>query len=119
MQMESKWNQLTESETLTRALEKRGVSPGLAARLGDALLPILKNLSAEEAEALIEGAQLTSRLASRVTLEQPIVASASLEHLFSDFAAEIRKLDEGLRLLASYAVKIRREIDGHEVETLH
>jgi len=117
--MESKCNQLSESATVRRALEKRGVSSTLAARLADALVPILKNLSAEEAEALIDGAELTSRITGKVAFEKPVAAIAGLENLFSDFATEIRKLDEGLRMLTSYAIQIRKEVDGQESETLH
>jgi len=117
--MESNQKQWANSANVRRALEKRGMSSPLAARLADALLPRLTGLAEKEAQALIEGAEVSCRVSGEVAFEKPRVDASGLENLFCDLAHEIRKIDEGVRLLASYAVQIRRRLDGREDEVLH
>ena len=117
--MESDRAPMADTLCVREALEARGVAPRLAARLADALLPRLEGLGAEEAQALIEGAEVSSRISGRIALEEPAAASTGMENLFGDLAREIQKLDEGVRLIASYAIQIRKQAAGRRDEVLH
>lgn len=117
--MSSDCNKTSAAAKLRDTLKARGVTPAFATRLADALLPRLAGLGADETQALIEGVEVSCRIYSGAPFEEPIGASPELENLFCDIADEIRKLDESVQMLASYAIQIRHRLEGSGDEALH
>ena len=42
-----------------------------------------------------------------------------MQRLFQDFATELKRIDEGLRLLASYVIRIRKRVSESSRQTVH
>lgn len=86
-------------EELRRELERVGLAPDNAGALAEQLERLAGALPAPEYRALVDGVLLGQRASRPSTPE--------LHRLLEDFAAELKKLDEGLRLLTSFLVRLR------------
>jgi len=86
-------------EALRRELEQVGLAPDSAVVLAEQLERLAGALPAREYRALVDGVLLGQRASRPSTPE--------LHRLLEDFAAELKKLDEGLRLLTSFLVRLR------------
>ena len=104
---------------LRLALEARGVAPGLIARLTEVLLPKFEGRGRQEAQDLIEAVAVSYRVYAGDEMKEPGSERQEFENLFADIADEIRKLDEGVRLLAGYAIQIRQRVDSSRSKVLH
>ena len=96
-------------------LERIGLAPEQAAPLAEQLERLAVALPAREYRALLDGVLLAQRAKSRQA-RQP---ANELHRLLQDFAGELKKLDEGLQLLASYLVRIRKQTSGESRHVLH
>ncbi len=85
-------------------LELRGVPAALASAVAERLEPRAVALDAVAYQAVLEAA-CTAYGAERST--PPPVAALEIQRLVQDFAVELQKLDEGLRLLSTYLLRIR------------
>jgi hypothetical protein len=63
---------------------------------------------------LIEGV-VQGRRAARTS----IPSTPELHRMLEDFAAELKKLDEGLRLVAAYLSRLREKTSVEPAPTLH
>lgn len=100
-------------ESLRRELERVGLPPDSAGVLAEQLERLAGALPAREYRALVDGVLLGQR-ASRPP------ATPELHRLLEDFAAELKKLDEGLRLLTSFLVRLRDQTaESGEERVLH
>ena len=104
---------------LRLALEARGVAPELIARLTEVLLPRFEGRGREEAQDLIEAVAASYRIYAGEAVKGPAAERQEFENLFSDIANEIRKLDEGVRLLAGYAIQLRQRVEASGNKVLH
>ncbi|HKA16230.1 MAG TPA: hypothetical protein VKH41_14500 [Myxococcota bacterium] len=101
MRIKSKSARTAPADTLRGELEQLGVSPGEAAPLAECLIRLSRDLPEREYRALLEGVILGQRAA-----REP-ARSPELQHMLEDFAVELQKLDEGLRVLAAYVKRLR------------
>ena len=105
----------TPGNDLREELERLGLAPEHAEPLADQLERLATALPTREYRALLDGVLLAQRAKSRAA-SQP---SNELHRLLQDFAVELKKLDEGLQLLASYLVRIRDQTSGESRHVLH
>jgi hypothetical protein len=92
-------------ERLRRDLELRGVAPAVARSVAARTAVRAGGLESEAYAAFLDGVA-----AGHIgPMEAGHAESGALEiqRLVQDFAVELKKLDEGLRLLSSYLLRIR------------
>ena len=102
-------------------LETKGVPPDLARSTAERLAPVVARLSTDEYAAAVEAAAVAAA-AGRVDGEarrQTTREIEEIQRLMQDFAGELRKLEEGLRILSAYAVRMRSRSDREASGTLH
>lgn len=85
-------------------LERRGVPAVLASAVSERLEPRAGALDAVAYQAVLD-ATCTAWGAQRKAT--PPDAAQEIQRLVQDFAVELQKLDEGLRLLSTYLLRIR------------
>lgn len=96
-------------EALRGELEQLGVAPAEAAPLAERLERLARDLPQSEYRALLDGVRL-----GRDALPQSGPAAPELHRILEDFAAELKKVDEGLRVLSAYLTRLR---DRSRLET--
>jgi len=102
----------TPSDTLRGELERLGLARAEAGPLAEQLLGLARARPEREFQALLEGVALGRRAGGPRTPE--------LQRILEDFAAEMKKLDEGLRLLTAYLSRLREHAAPSAVaRTLH
>jgi DNA repair ATPase RecN len=102
------------ADALRDELERLGFAPGEAGVLAERLVSLARDLPEREYRRLIEGVIL-GRRATR----DPVQKTPELHRMLEDFAAELKKLDEGLRLLTAYLSRLREKTAVEPVRTLH
>ncbi|HXK22987.1 MAG TPA: hypothetical protein VMS55_09960 [Myxococcota bacterium] len=85
-------------------LERRGVPVVLATAVSERLAPRAAGLDPAGYQAVVD-ATCASWSAQRKAA--PPEAALEIQRLVQDFAIELQKLDEGLRLLSTYLLRIR------------
>lgn len=85
-------------------LEQRGVPAALASAVSLRLEPQAAGLDPVAYQAVLEAACTTYGAQRKAT---PPDAALEIQRLVQDFAVELQKLDEGLRLLSTYLLRIR------------
>jgi len=101
-------------EALRGELERLGLAPADAGSLAERLLGLARELPEREVRALLEGVILGRRAG-----QPPTPRSPELHRMLEDFAAELKKLDEGLRLLTAYLSRLREQTAVEPARTLH
>jgi hypothetical protein len=101
-------------EALRDELERLGLAPADAGPLAERLLGLARELPEREVRALLEGVILGRRAG-----QPPMPRSPELHRMLEDFAAELKKLDEGLRLLTAYLSRLREQTAVEPARTLH
>jgi hypothetical protein len=101
------------AEALRGELEQLGLARANAGPLAERLAQLSRALPEREYRALLEGVILGQR-AARSPARSP-----ELQRMLEDFAAEIQKLDEGLRLIAAYLSRLREHTAAEPAHTLH
>jgi hypothetical protein len=84
-------------------LVRLGVEPDFAAVAAERLGPRAAGLDREAYAALLQGVAL----AHGVQQDGADESATEIQKLVQDFAVELQKLDEGLKLLSSYLLRIR------------
>jgi len=88
-------------------LERRGVSSEFSGSVSARLAEIAGDLSAEEYTAVLEGVAAAYGVHRQCEGRNARAESREIHRLVQDFAVELKKLDEGLRILSAYLVRIR------------
>jgi hypothetical protein len=101
------------ADDLRRELERLGLARADARALADRLARLSQEFSEREYRALLEGVVLGQRAARQPT------RSPELQRILEDFAAEIQKLDEGMRLLTAFLSRLREQTAVEPARTLH
>jgi hypothetical protein len=101
------------AEALRGELEQLGLTPSEAGPLAEQLVGLSRGLPEREYRALLEGAILGQRAGRRPA------RSPELQRMLEDFAAELQKLDEGLRLLTAFLSRLREQTSVEPARTLH
>ncbi len=99
-------------------LEVRGVPQSLARAVSEEVATFAAELTRGERESVLEGVALAfrTRKLEPVRREQ---APLEMQGLFEDFASELKRIDEGLRMLASYMIRIRNRVSEGGAHTVH
>ena len=101
------------ADTLRGELERLGLAPADAAPLAERLVGLSRDLRDSELRALREGMALGRRAARQRE------CSPELQRMLEDFAAELQKLDEGLRVLTTFLARLREQTAFSPTRTLH
>ena len=98
-------------EQICRQLEERGVTPGFAREVADALAPFAEELGASRLDAVLSGVRLAYGVHRR-SAGAPNHGAGELEkieRLMGAFEPELKKLDEALDVLTAYVTRLRTE----------
>ena len=102
-------------------LERRGVAEHFSEPFSARLAQIAGQLSASEYHAAI----LAMAAAYEVVrsdagqLDSRCRDVREIQHLMQGFAGELRKLEEGLRIVSAYLVRLRSTADGDPGDKIH
>ena len=99
------------ADALRGELERLGLAPADAGPLAERLAQLYNDLPAREYRALLEGVAIGQRAAKAAR-------SPELSRMLADFASELQKLDEGLRLLTAFLSRLREQT-VEPARTLH
>jgi hypothetical protein len=108
-------------DRLRRDLEARGVDPLFA----DAVLTRVALVSSDGAEpsweAIVEGVEVAYRVHrnGQESLRRSLRDLSELSRLVEDFGGELKKLDEGLKMLAAYLSRMRKQVCSEGRQILH
>jgi hypothetical protein len=100
------------ADALRGELERLGVARADAGPLAERLARLSRDLPEREYRALLQGVILGQ------SARQP-ARSRELQRMLEDFAAEIQKLDEGLRLITAYLSRLREQTALEPARPLH
>jgi hypothetical protein len=104
----------TRTADLRDELERLGLAPDAADELSERLAGLARALSEREFRALLDGVALGRRAA-----HLPAPKAPELHRILEDFASELKKLDEGLRLLTAFLSRLRDHTAVEASKTLH
>ena len=108
-------------DRLRRDLEARGVDPLFA----DAVLTRVALVSSDASElsweAIVEGVEVAYRVHrnGQESLRRSLRDLSELSRLVDDFGGELKKLDEGLKMLAAYLSRMRKQVCSEGRQILH
>jgi hypothetical protein len=88
-------------------LEGRGVPTQFSGSVAARLVKIAGDLGDAEYEAVLEGVAAAYGVYRDDESRSARVETREIHRLVQDFAVELKKLDEGLRILSAYLVRIR------------
>jgi len=100
------------ADALRTELEQLGLAPAQAGPLAERLAQLSRDLPEREYRALLEGVAIGQR-AARAPARSP-----ELSRMLEDFASELQKLHEGLRLLTAFLSRLREQT-VEPARTLH
>jgi hypothetical protein len=88
-------------------LERRGVPTDFSGSVSARLAEIAGDLSASEYAAVLEGVAVAYGVHRQRETRNAREESKEIHRMVQDFAVELKKLDEGLRILSAYLVRMR------------
>ena len=104
-------------------LERRGLAPEFSRAFAERLAPLSQGLSPEAYAAALDAVALAwrGRAGGPDAAQVPRGAGElnELQRLMTGFVGELRKLEEALRILDAYLVRMRTQTQVPEVRTLH
>ncbi len=102
-------------------LERGGVAPHLSEPFSERLGEIAGGLSASEYHVAILAMTAAYEVLQRDAgeLESRCRDVREIQHLMQGFAGELRKLEEGLRIVATYLVRLRSAANGNPDGQVH
>jgi hypothetical protein len=99
------------AQRLRDDLEQRGVPAALARAVSERLERQAGSLDPQAYQAVLDATCTTWGERRKAA---PPDAALEIQRLVQDFAVELQKLDEGLRLLSTYLLRIRDRARGDE-----
>jgi hypothetical protein len=104
-------------ERVRRDLELRGVAPAVARSVAAAIASRAVGLAPEAYAAFLDGVAAGHGAAPADVRAES--GALEIQRLVNDFAVELKKLDEGLRLLSSYLLRIRDRAGNERPRVVH
>lgn len=92
-------------QRVQRDLEARGVSKALSKPLAARIAGRVAELDDDAYTVFLDGCVAAQGAAGQAPVAE--AGAAEIQRLVRDFAIELKKLDEGLKLLSAYLVRIR------------
>ena len=99
-------------------LERRGVGAAFSGPVAERLVTRVEGLTEAQYAALLEGVAAAYGV-HRQEGQSAQPAPVEMQRLIQDFAVELKKLDEGLRLLSTYLLRIRGRTAGDPPRMVH
>jgi len=98
---------VTRRAKIREDLECRGVAPEFSVPVSERLVDLAGDLAPESYAAVLDGVAAAYGVHHADRARAARSDSAEIHRLVHDFAVELKKLDEGLRILSAYLLKIR------------
>ena len=108
-------------DRLRRDLEARGVDPLFADAVLTRVALVTEDAAEPSWEAIVEGVEVAYRVHrnGQESLRRSLRDLSELSRLVEDFGGELKKLDEGLKMLAAYLDRMRKQVCSEGREILH
>jgi hypothetical protein len=108
-------------DRLRRDLEARGVDPLFADAVLTRVALVSSDASEPSWEAIVEGVEVAYRVHrnGQESLRRSLRDLSELSRLVDDFGGELKKLDEGLKMLAAYLSRMRKQVRSEGRQILH
>jgi hypothetical protein len=108
-------------DRLRRDLEARGVDPLFADAVLTRVALVSSDTAAPSWEAIVEGVEVAYRVHrnGQESLRRSLRDLSELSRLVEDFGGELKKLDEGLKMLAAYLSRMRKQVCSEGRQILH
>lgn len=108
-------------DRLRRDLEARGVDPLFADAVLTRVALVSSDASEPSWEAIVEGVEVAYRVHrnGQESLRRSLRDLSELSRLVDDFGGELKKLDEGLKMLAAYLSRMRKQVCSEGRQILH
>jgi hypothetical protein len=108
----------TPTRDVRADLERRGIAAAFSGPMAARLMARVDGLSEAQYGALLDGA-VAAYGVNREEERSGVPGPVEMERLIQDFAVELQKLDEGLRLLSTYLTRIRDRTAGDASRVMH
>jgi len=110
-----------DAERVRSDLEHRGVAPEFSRPISRRLVEIAADLSAPEYAAILDGVSTAYGVYREIAgaTDSPAREGYELNRLMDGFKGELHKLDEGLRMLSAYLVRMSALLSREGSESLH
>ena len=108
-------------DRLRRDLEARGVDPLFADAVLTRVALVSSDASEPSWEAIVEGVEVAYRVHrnGQESLRRSLRDLSELSRLVDDFGGELKKLDEGLKMLSAYLSRMRKQVCSEGRQILH
>jgi hypothetical protein len=108
-------------DRLRRDLEARGVDPLFADAVLTRVALVSSDASEPSWEAIVEGVEVAYRVHrnGQESLRRSLRDLSELSRLVDDFGGELKKLDEGLKMLTAYLSRMRKQVCSEGRQILH
>ena len=100
-----------------RDLEARGLAAAASRPVADRIAPQAAELTGDAYAAFLDGVAAAGDGSGDDPREE--AGAVEMQRLVQDFAVELKKLDEGLRLLSTYLLRIRDRASGERTRIVH
>ncbi len=110
-----------DPEQVRSDLEHRGIDPEFSWPVAERLVAIATDLSADEYAAILDGVSAAYRVHREISASHDVHFhhGNELQRLMDGFTGELRKLDEGLRMLSAYLVRMGALVSREGSGSLH
>ncbi|MCH8891304.1 MAG: hypothetical protein IH827_09555 [Myxococcales bacterium] len=110
-----------DPEQVRSDLEHRGIDPEFSWPVAERLVAIATDLSADEYAAILDGVIAAYGVHREISGSHDTHSryANELQRLMDGFAGELRKLDEGLRMLSAYLVRMGALVSREGSGSLH
>jgi len=118
---ERRWDEPEEGEEIARELENRGVPRDASRPVAKRLIGPLSNLDPCSYAAALDGAAAAwaAQRAEHRVLERSARNIEDIEHLMQGLGDELRKLEEGLRVVSAYVVRMHDTANPRQPKSSH
>jgi hypothetical protein len=104
-------------ERVRRDLESRGLAAAASGPVALRIAPQAAELTGDAYAAFLDGVAAAGGGSGDGPLEES--GAVEMQRLVQDFAVELKKLDEGLRLLSTYLLRIRDRAVSERSRVVH
>ncbi len=110
-----------DPEQVRSDLEHRGIDPKFSRPVAERLVAIATDLSADEYAAILDGVSAAYGVHREVSgsHDAHFRYANELQRLMDGFTGELRKLDEGLRMLSAYLIRMGALVPREGAGSLH
>jgi len=108
-------------EQIRRDLESLGVSSGFSGPVAERISSLAGDLDAETYSAVLDGVAVAfdAHRGDCQEIEDRARDLDEIQRLMQGFAGELRKLEEGLRIVSAYVLRMHSKATGERGRLLH